>query len=121
MITNRHSMLSQTESTQWIRSNIPIAKKKKHTQTHTTAFYPIGSVKSPHSGPHSCCYGMKAGLGGGRGGGEREREDRRRRRGRRKGNKVKKKTKGGGQGAALPKSSAAMTFDGVLPQLCDNG
>lgn len=26
MITNRHSMLSQTESAQWIRSNIPIAK-----------------------------------------------------------------------------------------------
>lgn len=34
MITNRHSMLSQTESTQWIRSNIPIAKKKPHTNTH---------------------------------------------------------------------------------------
>lgn len=34
MITNRHSMLSQTESTQWIRSNIPIAKIK-HTQTNT--------------------------------------------------------------------------------------
>lgn len=85
MITNRHSMRSRTESTQWIRSNIPIAKKtnqnKKHThkQTHTTAFYPIGSVKSPHSGPHSCCYGMKAGLGGG---GERGREEERTRGGR---------------------------------------
>lgn len=64
--TDRHSMLSQIESAQWIRLNIPIEKKKITNKTHTTAFYPIGSVmtKSPHSGPHSCCYGAKAGLGG---------------------------------------------------------
>ncbi len=62
-ITDRHSMLSQTQNVQCIRPNIPMKKNKnKHTPLHSTL--KDQSRPSPRIQDHtSCCYGRKAGLG----------------------------------------------------------